>query len=245
MEYKNILEKLAEINDSNFTMNSLIELAKLWQKASCVYGTEQLEKRIDAKECYDEVSGKIREVAFDKLKNKLGFEDEVINKIVSLMVITDKIEEIYVLDGYVASKLSNNQYTLNQEELVFASKFVNITSKEFNDSDDKLKNLVVKSISNAILPLVNVKNPNGVVVVNDGTVRYNVTEINIYLNHTLNEILSDTTGLLMTKIFVKYKDTILCFDLKVNGEYIFIGKDEDKVNISSEMLNNKEKLYRQ
>ena len=242
MGYEKILKELGYINDTGISMKALRKLAGLFQSANTVYGVELFAKREDSKERYHEVIEQIKEVAFDKLKNKLDFEDEVIEKIISLMMMTNKIEEIYVIDGMVLTRLENVRLAKEGsalEKLDDASKseekdalyssssgvFYNINSKSFIDiENDYFKHLVIGSL-------------NALVGKND-------TNADIYVNHTLSELYSDNTGSQISKVIIKCKDEILYYDLKIRDDYVITSQNEYRVNVLSEMLDSNDKVYK-
>ena len=264
MGYEKILIVLGFVSDTGISMKALRKLAGLFQEANITYGEELLTNRPDAKKRYDEVVDRIKEVAFDKLKNKLGFEDEVIEKIISLMMLTNKIEDIYVIDGMVLSKLKKTELVkegselakLNDElmslktnALYSASNgvFNNIDSDAFNSiENENFKSLLVESLNGLVKPFIksldsNFKYDDEAVIAIRDKVIYMVDNLNIYLNNTLKGILSDNAGVQKTKVIVTYNDLVLYFELKRRDDYIIISQNEYKINVISEMLNNNTK----
>lgn len=244
MGYEKILKELGFVNDTGISMKALRKLAGLFQNANTVYGNELLNNREDAKKRYDEVIGRIREVAFNKLKKQLGFEDEVIEKIITLMLITNRIEEIYVINGDVLAQIDNTVYTNERDVLYSASNnnYLNVNYKKFNNSDNiDCKTLLISVLNNALRPFTHVNADERVLSINGDVITYNIPNLSIYINNSLEEIFSDKTGTVISNVIVKYNDMLLNFDLKIRDEYVIVSQNEYRVNVISEMLNNNTK----
>ena len=246
MKYKEIFNELDEIINSDFNMSDFRKLNKIWQNINYIYGGELLDQRLDAKSHYDIVKNKVNEVLYAKLKEKLDFEDEVINQLLAFTMFTEKVEDLYVLDGIVIAKMKAYVHGEPKDILFFPgnNEFNNIATEKFNNLDNnEFKTFLAQSLSNLIKPLIKDRvDVDEALVMNNDTFTYNVSDLNVYINSLLSNILSDNTGSKVHKILVTYEDLIFYFDMKLRDNYIIISQNDFKIHSISEMLNQKNKV---
>lgn len=245
MEYNDILKELENVDDINFTMYDLIKLSNIFLKANCQYSKELFEKREDAKERYDEVYDRVYEVAFDRLKDKLGFEDEVIERIITLVENHDNIKDIYVIDGNVIARLRENANFPRKEVNVFMLQrgFIDINSNEFNNGNDHDNELLVNAFNSLLKTLINDKDKL-LLDYHNGVINYNDINLHIYINHNLDDIMKDSNGLASSEILIKYNNMLLSFDMIIRNNCVSFKKNDYQVNVISSMLNENTKVYK-
>ena len=157
MNYDDVISELNTIINSEFGMQHLLLLRKMYILMNRIYRRELLKENSDKKACtitFEKYIRQINNTIWNKLKEELMFEDKVINHIISVIKHNGNIKGLYVLDGNVIA-LSND----NQNEVIhyFSKKsFKDITHDSFieNNAFNSLTKFVIKSINNAIKPLI-------------------------------------------------------------------------------------------
>ena len=240
MKYSEILEEIKRIYQEDFTMESFRKIGCLNKKINEI-SLKQDMNNINNENNYHEVKNCLAEVVYLKLKDKLNFSDDIINKIINHIGYADDISEIYVLDGYVAYDVLSS----DGKEPYFAleDSFCNITSNNFNDvvGSSLLKKLIVESINNLFREYLDEKplklKSNGDITCDEN--------INIYLNSTLSylgKINSEINNEIIKVMIHDDKDNIYYFDMKLRDGYLVLYQNNHYLHKVSEILNNKNKV---
>ena len=146
MKYDNIIKEIDNLNAVDFTMESFKTIGILSQTINRMYGTSLMENDQDARKEYDIVRGHLHNTIFDILKRKLGYEDEIINNILSFMDFANSIQEIYVINDNVVVNLKTKGID-GEKEILYS--LPNDISYEFilNDyEDNKVSNKLNKNV---------------------------------------------------------------------------------------------------
>ena len=247
MEYTDIIKRIETLENNDFTMESFKEVGDLYQKINSIYASLLLDKKIDAKTNYVNTIVKLNNIVFNKLKEKLGFEDEVINEIVSLAPFFSFLLDIYVLDGNVIVKIKSYD---NKKELSYliTKGFYDVASRDFTRELNYsfYKEFFTDAMNNAMIPIFKEKMEKGKLLnINDGHIGYNLDNLNIYTDKSLKEIMKTNSDVTKerAKVLIKYNhDEIYYYDLKIHYAYFELLHNDYKVNKISDMLKEKMKV---
>lgn len=244
MNYDTVISELITIINSDFDIQSLVSLKKIYVLLGRVYRQDLIRRKSHelSKIVYEKYLEYTDELIWNKLKEKLDFEDEIINRIMTIIKNCNNIDDIYVLDGNVIVKSIDNK---NDEALYVAPEynFVDITSNDFikDNKNNQKANFIIMSINNTIKSLIQNKvESDDILLISNGNISYTMDNLNIYAGRNMNSILADNTGSKVTKILVVYENKLLYFDLKIRDNYVILSQNDYKINILSEMLNKKE-----
>ena len=185
---------------------------------------------------YHAIKSYLEDVTFEKLKSKLDYEDEVIKKLSEYACYMENIDEVYVLDGFIASCVHDNH---GNSHFILEDNFLDITSSGFNNIRNNMvfKKLISDSINNylkyylALDSLLHFKK--------NGKFIYSNNNINIYLNSSLSDMnrINNENSNEVIKIIVKYNDEIYYFDMKIRDGYLVIYQNQYEINKISDKLN--------
>lgn len=248
MDYVDIIKKMNEIEQEDFTMERLKEVGTIVQNIYYIYGRELMNKKTDAKVRMMNVIDQLNCVVFNKLKDKLGFENEVINKILGIINFFNQVIDIYILDGNIIVKLKVHD-SEDVVSYVKADGFYDISSKEFTDGLDYefYKCFFLETMNNALSLEFKEKFEKGNLLnINKNLeIGYNLDNLEIYINKSLRELMQLNTDVSkeVAKVIIKHKnDELYYFDLKVHYAYFELAHNDYKVNILSDMLKKKDKV---
>lgn len=246
MEYREVIGMINDIDLEEFTIDSFKKAGEVYQIINSTYGSSLLNKKMDAKTNYLNVLAIFNAVVYEKLKEKLQFDSEIIEEIVSLAPFFSYILDIYIIDGNVIVKLKN-RYA--QEESYLVSKgFYDIASKDFTRelNYDLYKGFFTDAMNKAMAPIFKEKWEKGSLLhVSDSKIGYNLDDLNIYVNKSLKELMQINTDVTkeVAKVLIKHdNDEIFYYDLKIHYAYLELAQNDYKVNKLSEMLKEKEKV---
>lgn len=246
MEYKDAIKMISDIDLEDLTIDSFKKIGDIYQIINTTYGSSLLNKKMDAKTNYLNVSTFFNAVVYEKLKEKLGFDDEVINEILSLGPFFSNVLDIYVIDGNVIVKLKDRD---NKEVSYLITKgYYDVSSKDFtNELDYNIyKGFFTDSMNNAMASIFKEKWEKGKILnVHEGKIGYNLDNLNIYVNKPLKEVMRINTDVTkeVAKVLVKHdNDEIYYYDLKIHYAYLELARNDFKVNKISEMLKKKGKV---
>lgn len=245
MDYKTVINEFNQIINSDFNIQSFGDIKKTYIYLNRIYRAEMKKIGVDQRKCSNEFEKVIQYVnncVWNKLKEELKLDDEVINRIFSLIRTIDNIEEIYILNGSVMVKTNKD----NESKLVSLPEedYIDITSDKFTigKKNNKLIDFVIMSINNSVRSLIQDRlTPDDVLRLSDGKINYAMENINIYLNHNIANILSDSTGLIVTKVIAIYNDELYYLEMKKRADYIILNYiDVNDIELSK-MLNKDKK----
>ena len=91
MKYQDILEGLKKIYREDFTMDAFRELGLLNKKINEISIKQDMNNSKN-EENYYEVKKCLEDILYLKLKDRLGFEDEIINKIIDNIGYAENIQ---------------------------------------------------------------------------------------------------------------------------------------------------------
>lgn len=239
MGYKEILTEIKDINYDDFTIESFRKAGRINRNINEIV-TKQTDESQKEYSFYM-IKNFLEDVVFNKLKEKLDFEDETVKKIVKYIPYAEGILEIYVLDGHLAVKVLDKDKDNVKTRFIPEDDFYDVTSISFNNSkgNKMLKKLIVDSFNNVFKVYLD-ENP---LKYNDnGDILYSEPDFNIYLNTNFKELSKINNQMVdnVIKVIVKKNvDEIYYFDLKVRDGYTVIYQNEYGLNKVSELLNNK------
>lgn len=252
MNYKVVIKNFKDIINSEFTIDDLNDLKGVYLGLDVVYNTtisniynnySKEEKEIKVDEATREFKDNldyVDEEVYTKLKDKLGFENEVIDTIMSLLKRNQNIEDIYVIDGVVILKESIKKKTklVMQEE----NEFIEITSNNFaSDYNDSVISLLIVSLNDLLKKYIFPNEEFDLLKIDNKKIMYAIPDLNIYVNRSIDDIVITENGTKVTKLIVTYNDQIFYFDMKINNCHITLSQNEFKVNVISDMLTPKGK----
>lgn len=238
MEYKNIIKEIDNLNAIDFTMSSFETVSILSRTINNIYSSSMLNNKTDAKAKYETARGYLCSTLFDILKNKLGFEDEVINQIVSLIDFIDIVQEIYVIDDIVMIKMQTGMENNNIiTSFIPKDNFIDVTSRTFiNGLDlDVYKDYFINAFNEASSEKLLIKE--------NEMITYNQENVSIYLDKPLKSIMqvnSDVIGEKF-KVIIEKDDEINYYDMMVHYGHFDLVQKDFTVNKISLMLNAKGK----
>ena len=247
MEYDSIIKRINTLENNDFTMDSFKEVGDLYQTINNIYGHSLLNKKIDAKTNYVNLIVRLNSIVSSKLKEKLGFEDEIINQIMSMYPFFSYILDIYVLDGNVIVRLKSHDNSKEISHLI-SKGFYDVSSKDFTRELNYsfYKEFFTDAMNNAMVPLFKEKMEKGKLLnINNKQIDYNLNNLNIYINKSLKEIMKINTDVNkeVAKVLIKHNhDELYYFDLKIHYAYFELAHNDYKVNKLSEILDGKVKV---
>ena len=246
MGYQDIINEIRGLYYDEFNMDSYRKLGSINKKINQVAINQNVNDTGNVHN-YNVTKNYLEEVAFSKLKEKLGYEDEVIKKIVSYISYSEAISEIYVVDGIVLVKAlsktnDNKEY---KSFIILQNGFYDIASINFNNTANFgiLKKLLVDSINHIFK--TNIYDTKALEINNNGDIRYKESDLNIFINCSLNKLgmINEKMNNEIIKVIIKYQnDQIFSFDMKLRDGYLVIYQNEYNVNKVSETLNNESKI---
>lgn len=247
MEYSEIIGIINKMYDEDFNMDSFRYLGILYKRINEIASKQDL-SNVEKEYNYHAVSSYLEEFAFTKLKEKLGYEDEVINKIIKYINYAEVIEEIYVVDGFVIVKAVTNINNSERKSFFIPENgFYDINTANFNDSNvsQTLKELIIKGINNIINDNIGIDKP--LTVNGNGDVVYNKKNINVYINKKLSELakINAIDNNEIIKVLVRSNlNNIDYFDMRLHDGYLITYKNEYPVNKVSSALRSVRKVKR-
>ena len=227
MRYKNIIARIKEFYNNDFTMNSFSELKEIADIIEKTYQKENSKHKLDAVVNYNTMIAYLNEIVFVKLKETLHFEHEVINNIIRLINYGDRIIDIGVFDGNVVGKVMNKDS--EEIHLIPNDTFKEITEINFdNMSSNKIfKKTLIESLNSMISPYLDDRK---LIMFENNEVIYSIPNLSIYLNKTIN------------KILVKYDNKIKYYDIKILDDKLVLANTEYPVYRLSEIFKTKTKI---
>ena len=247
MEYSEIIKEINQMYDEDFNMDSFRYLGILDKRIKEIAYKEDLSD-VEKEYNYHAVNSYLEEFAFAKLKDKLGYEDEVIYKIMKYISYADAIEEIFVIDGYVMVKAVTN-VNINERKSFFIPEdgFYDISSANFNDSNNSLilKELIITGINNILNDNLDIKKP--LIINGNGDAIYNKKNINIFINRKMSDLakINAMDNNEIIKVLVRSSfDKIDYFDMKLHNGYLVTYQNEYPVNKVSSALRSVRKVKR-
>ena len=247
MEYSEIINEINQMYDEDFNMDSFRYLGILDKKIKEIASKEDLHD-VEKEYNYHAVNNYLEELAFTKLKEKLGYEDEVIYKIMKYISYADVIEEIFVVDGYVIVKAVTN-VNVNEKKtfLIPEDGFYDISSANFNDSNNSLilKELIITGINNILNDNLDIKKP--LILNGNGDVIYNKKNVSIFINRKISDLakINAMDNNEIIKVLVRSNlDKIDYIDMKLQDGYLVTYQNEYPVNKVSSALRSVRKVKR-
>ena len=242
MEYGEIIKEIGNINGEEFTMDSFQKIGNICKEINRVYRDSMVNSRLDAEDHYIQVKEYLNDIVFDKLKEKLGFENEIIRKIVEILNFADRIKDIYVLDGNVIVELMTNESSVTF--LLHGNGLMDINSYQFSSQNDEYeyKKSLVSLLNDAIPKLLKNDSLNESLKLEDNLISYNISDLNVYANHSLSDMFMDNSG--NTKTLVRYGNELGYFDIRRHNGYLVLANNDYRVNKLSTMLKNETKVKR-
>ena len=245
MDYKKIIDEIEEMCGNNFTTDSFQTartINRQMNKSFNSFSTINKERELNN---FLKVKSYLEDVVFYKLKEKLGYDDEVIRKLVSYLNFSGNIEEVYVIDGYTAVKIGNDgEININSSNFIPEGNFSDISSLDYNDSDGNLviKKLVVNGINNFFRERFN--NEDVLVLKNSGYISNNIPGLYIFINSSLSHLneINEKHIAEVAKMLVKYGDDIYYFDVKIRDNYLIFHYNDFEINKIFELLNTQNKI---
>ena len=109
MEYSAVIKEINNVCCDSFNMNSFNQMGIINSKINQIASMQDMK---DQKKEYNyrTVKSYFDETLFIVLKDKLGYEDEVIKKIMNYISFAEIIEEIFVVDGNIIVKAVNKSF---------------------------------------------------------------------------------------------------------------------------------------
>lgn len=246
MEYKDIIREIKEMYDNDFNMDSFRCAGRINKKINKIAINQNM-KDVRKEYNYHAIKNYLEEMVFNKLKEKLGYEDEVIKKIIKYLSYAEAIHEIYVIDGIVAVKALSKTNNSPEIKSFFIPEdgFCDITSANFNNISGYgvLKELIVGSINKVISNNLGIIEP--LILKENGEINYSKYNINIFLNSNLSHLgkINENINNDIIKILVKRGiNEIYYFDMKLRDGYLVIYQNEFPVNKVSSILNDNVKV---
>ena len=243
MEYYNIITKINNFN-LGFTMNDFNSLSSIIKEARSIYNQDVLDGKLDAKVHYDAVMDHLYTVVFSVLKGKLHFEDEVINKIMHLIDYADVMEDVFILDGNVFTKVHDNKN--NDISFIPLDNFCDITTDKFgkNVLNNNFKYFFIESLNNSIGTWFSDQlDKKKMLSMNNNNITYNLLDMNIFINSSLKSIIDSAANHLqqVTRLVLRFNDDLYSFDVKIHDEYLILSYNDYPVSRLSKILVEKEK----
>ena len=245
MEYQSIVNEISRMYNEEFNMDSFKTCGSLNKRINMIAINDDFR---DVKKEYDyyAIKNYLEDMVFHKLKEKLGYEDEIIKKIISYLSFAEVIDEIFVIDGNVLVKVLSKTTSDPEYKVYFIPEkgFYDITSVNFSNTENygMIKELVVNSINNIFKSNIDINK--ALDLNNNGSIKYRELGLNIFINKPLSELgkINDELNNDVIKVIVKYKfDKIYTFDMKLRDGYLVIYQNEYNVNKVSEALNTSSK----
>ena len=235
MGYKKIYSEISKIYESDFTMDSLKELHDIASEVCIIRDKAMKKHKNDSIIRCNAIMLYLNEIAFTKLKEKLHFDDDMINRIIPCINYIEDVEDIYVFDGNIVIKMIENSNNVSIK-FIPTSDFMDITSIAFDNSDNiEFKKNLVDSLNS---DLDFVLNSHMSLRINENKIEYNNSNTNIYVNNNLQYIIdSNDNNHKATRIIIKYNDKFLYYDMKINNNKFIMSRNEYKVYSLSDMLN--------
>lgn len=246
MEYTKIINEIKNLENEEMTIEKFRIAGRIKKEMDRLFIRDVFEKKVDAEYQFDNAREMLETMIFQQLKEKLGFEDEVITKMVYFLDFAERLEDIYVLDGLVMVKVISSAY--HKPTLVSylaPSQGINeITSAYFNNSFNyPIKNLLVGALNNVLNPLFkDYLNGDDVLLLENGNLIYNLPQLSIYFDKSIKEIeqINKENINSTVKILVKYGvEELYSYDLKIRNGYAILSENDFQVKKVSEMLDTK------
>ena len=244
MDYNKFIDEIEKLCNEDFTMESFQNAGSINRRINRAFSKRSpLDKE---RELSNFLSTKayLDDVVFYKLKGKLGYEDEVIRKLVSYIGYSDIINEVYVIDGYTAinMKVNSDNFDVDTQQFIPEGDFSEITSLSFNSNDNDLmiKKLVVSGLNSFFREQFN--NEDILKLKNSGYISSNIVGLYIFMNSSLAHLDEINKNNLneVVKMFVKYGEDIYYFDVKMRDNYLVLQYNNYEVHKLSEKLDSKE-----
>ena len=248
MEYTEILDEINRIYSNDFDMTAFNKLGSINTRINEIASKQDM-KNPEKKYNYHATKSYFDEMVFNSLKEKLGYEDEVIYKIMKYINIAEIIKEIYVIDGNIIVKAINKSFDgkFSWTYYIPEQGFYDIASFAFNDDiyneyGGMIKQLILNGISNTLKSNLEIDKP--LMFNKGGGIEYNQDDIRIFINKRVSELskINESNGNEIIKVLVKDSlDEIYSFDMKLRGGYLVIYQNEYPVNKVSEELDSNKK----
>ena len=229
MKYKNIVDRINEIKESDITMDTFVELNRIAKKLDYVHEKQMNKNKISDNVQYNTIKTYLNEVVFTKLKDQLGFSDDVINNIMYYINYGDRLDNIYVFDENIVARVKNygeeesvNTYFIPNKGLM------DITSKAFAKVSNNLEfdHSLVNSLNNIFGPMLEL---NKIVNLDYKTITYSTPRINIYLDSSI------------TKMLDKYDDKFFYYNVNLIDNHLTLLHRDYDIYMVREMLEEKSK----
>lgn len=247
MGYEKTINDINRLENDEFTFDSLkfagIIKHELWN----ILINEIKNGKVYAQHNYDILNNRLHDVIYDKLKEKLDFEDEVIETIIDLINFSQRLEDIYVLDGNVIAKvLSTTGFEPKEVTYLYPiTGFNELTNVSFNDviKETIVRDLIVNGLNNSIKPLMKNNEENlDPVILDNLEIRYGLRGINIYLDmplHEINKLYQEGKNGVI-KVLVKLgMEDFYSFDMKIRDGFVIFSQNDFEVQKVNEILNRK------
>ena len=250
MKYDEVEKEIERVKNSDFTIDDIHDIVRIVDKIGEAAYEELPEElryfrpplddyRADPRgkvvdNHYENTIERLKKVVFNKIKEKIDASDVTIDNIVNIIFSQDKkqllkgiyaIDNEYIIGSYGTCKGRVTNRIGSYKNIGFSSFSEGVNEQELEEFTSMLDNFV------RTLP-IEVDNDDKMVYVNT----YNYPRscstnhsLNICLNHTLKEIMSDKEGKLETKLIIATYDMLYSFNLKYVNEKFEIYNNNDVI----------------
>lgn len=244
MGFDIVINGIKRLEREDFSLDSIKFAGVIEHELNNTVVNQLLNRKYYAKENYQILHNHLKDVLYRKMKEKLDFEDEVIEKMMDLTKYSNRLEDIYVLDGNVIAKvLSTDGLTLKEVTYLYpTSGFRELTTLTFNDSFNKLivRDLLVTHLNNVIKPMIRSNMENIDPIASDGLeIGYTFPNIEVYLDRGLKEIdrIYNESKNYITKVLIKVnEENYYSYDLKCRDGYMILAQNDFTLKKVSEIL---------
>ena len=250
----NDLNDIVAKTEPNFNMDSLLRLRNVYlsliaeslDKKDLGVPEEsmvsKIAKMLNVTDKEKNIAYKILKTIYScALKQRLPYDDRVIEKILYYVIVNGGVSEIYVDYDRIIFEIitKDNRKEYIEEPL---TKIIDITSKEFyRGGNDYLLNFLVQSINNSIGAIFSGETRLiELLKINNGRIEYTIPNLKMETNYSLNEILAseeiDDKTKNKVNLRVRYGNNIYYFELKIRGKYITLTQYYNEPDCLSEKL---------
>ncbi len=222
LEYKDVFEKLNELKMNDLTMNSFSICVSILREALSIC-CRDWKKGINSIDKYNAVISKIDEIFFTKIKEKFGFNNKIIFRMLDSVHHTNQIPlDILVIgDNVLIVYQSISSLDLDPSSyLVLSDKYQEVTSNDWfgswNNCDKKTRNSVLNSMIDLVCECLESIDGSMGIAFSENKIIYTYPNVSAYCDIKISDVCDnlekneDSTFNIVCKTQV---DKLNCFEI--------------------------------
>ena len=249
--YGGILREAERIAKTEFISYSLQRLICLKKEMKSIYDYEKRRCVPTATESYNIAMDYVTNLIYSRLSQVVGLSNDSISQIETLTESGDVVTDIECVEGMTLVKSVPNSTLdgpINKDSIqcnyAVNKAYSNVTNTvSVDDNNKKSVRFLIRSLDNAIKPLLGNIEEDNIFSINGSEITCNVPELEVLSNRNLYDVLINANEKVVAKVVVRYNDQLFAFDIKMRNGCLVI-MEKPKTSVFSVLKRQEEEIKR-